>query len=85
MDVVVAATSGAAKAMGVADEVGIVKPGMAADLVYLDGDPLSDVRAFGRVLGVVLGGRLVADDRYVLDDGIAALPRDSAVLAPLAG
>ncbi len=84
MDVVVAATSGAAQAMGVENEVGTLRPGMAADLVYLDGDPLSDIRAFARVLGVVLGGRLVVDDRYVLDDGVSALPSGSAVLAPVA-
>lgn len=84
MDVVVAATSGAAQAMGVADEVGTLRPGMTADLVYLDGDPLSDIRAFARVLGVVLGGRLVVDDRNVLGDGVSALPSDSAVLAPVA-
>jgi imidazolonepropionase-like amidohydrolase len=83
MDVVVAATSGAAKAMGVADEVGTLRPGLAADLVYLDGDPLADIRAYARVLGVVLGGRLVVDDRNVLDDGISALPSDGAVLAPV--
>ena len=83
MDVVVAATSGAAKAIGIADEIGTLRPGMAADLVYLDGDPLSDIKAFGCVLGVVLGGRLVVDNRYVLDDGISALPSDSAVLAPV--
>ncbi len=83
MDVVVAATSGAAKAMGVEDDVGTLRPGMAADLVYLDGDPLSDIKAFSRVLGVVLGGRPVVDNRYVLDDGIPALPSGSAVMAPV--
>lgn len=83
MDVVVAATSGAARAMGVAEEVGTIRPGMAADLVFLDGDPLADIQAFGRVLGVVLGGRSVVDDRVALDDGIAALPSDGAVLAPV--
>jgi imidazolonepropionase-like amidohydrolase len=83
MDVVVAATSGAAQAMGVENEVGTLRPGLAADLVYLDGDPLADIRAYARVLGVVLGGRLVVDNRYVLDDGISGLPSDSAVLAPV--
>lgn len=83
MDVVVAATSGAARAMGVAEEAGTIRPGMAADLVFLDGDPLADIQAFGRVLGVVLGGRSVVDDRVALDDGIAALPSDGAVLAPV--
>lgn len=83
MDVVVAATSGAAKAIGVEKAVGTLRPGMAADIVYLDGDPLADIRAFGRVLGVVLGGRLVVDDRVALDHGIAALPSGGAVLAPV--
>lgn len=83
MDVVVAATSGAAKAMGVDDEVGTLRPGMAADLVYLDGDPLSDIRAFARVFSVVLGGRLVVDNRYVFDGGVPALPNDRAGMAPV--
>ena len=83
MDVVVAATSGAARAMGVEREVGTVRPGMLADLVYLDGDPLADVRALGRVLGVVQGGRVVVDTRFDLGDGIPALPADSATLAPV--
>jgi imidazolonepropionase-like amidohydrolase len=83
MDVVLAATSGAARAMGVEREVGTVRPGMLADLVYLDGDPLTDVRALGRVLGVVQGGRVVVDTRFDLGDGIPALPADTATLAPV--
>ncbi len=41
---ITAATSGAARALGLQDEVGVVAPGMVADLVVIDGDPLADIR-----------------------------------------
>lgn len=64
MEVIVSATSLAARAIGREDKVGVVKPGMLADLVYLDGDPLADIQAFDRVVSVVLNGRLVVDKRF---------------------
>jgi imidazolonepropionase-like amidohydrolase len=85
MDVIVAATGGAARAMGVEAEVGTVRPGLLADLVYLDGDPLADVRAMGRVLGVVQNGRVVVDSRFDLGEGVPALPKDARVLVPMVG
>jgi imidazolonepropionase-like amidohydrolase len=85
MDVIVAATSGAARAMGVESEVGTLRPGLLADLVYLDGDPLADNLALGRVLGVVLGGRVVVDTRFDLMEGVTALPSDHAFVAPITG
>jgi imidazolonepropionase-like amidohydrolase len=85
MAVIVAATGGAARAMGVEGEVGTVRPGLLADLVYLDGDPLADIQAMGRVLGVVQDGRVVVDTRFGLADDVPALPRDSQVLAPVLG
>ena len=63
MEVIVAATSLAAKAIGMERTVGTLKPGMAADLIYLDGDPLADLSALSRVEAVVLGGELVVDRR----------------------
>ena len=45
MEVIVAATSLAAQAVGMDETVGTLKPGMAADLIYLDGDPLRDLGA----------------------------------------
>lgn len=83
MDVVIAATSGAARAIGIEKDVGTVQPGMLADLVYLDSDPLDDVQAFGRVLSVVMGGRVVADRRFELSAEIPALPSDVAMVAPI--
>jgi imidazolonepropionase-like amidohydrolase len=44
MQGLVAATSGAAAACGLDGEVGAIAPGAAADLLILDGDPLSDPR-----------------------------------------
>ena len=63
MEVIVAATSLAARAIGMEETVGTLKPGLAADLIYLDGDPLSDLGALARVDAVVLGGELVVDQR----------------------
>jgi len=41
-----------------ADSVGDLRPGMVADIIAVDGDPLSDVRALGRVEFVMKGGRI---------------------------
>ena len=41
MEGIVAATSGSAAALGL-QGVGVVEPGAAADLLVLDGDPLSE-------------------------------------------
>lgn len=41
MEGLVAATSGAAVALGF-DDLGVVRPGAVADLLVLDGDPLED-------------------------------------------
>jgi imidazolonepropionase-like amidohydrolase len=53
-----AATSDAAAALGIDDAVGTIAPGKLADLVFLDGDPLADIRATRRVKRVMRGGRL---------------------------
>ncbi|HEY0780279.1 MAG TPA: amidohydrolase family protein, partial [Gemmatirosa sp.] len=56
MDAVVSATSVAARALGLADRVGAVAPGLEADLIAVDGDPLGDIRAMRRVAFVMRGG-----------------------------
>jgi imidazolonepropionase-like amidohydrolase len=56
MDAVVSATSATARALGLAGEVGAVAPGLAADLIAVDGDPLADVAALQRVAFVMRGG-----------------------------
>ena len=42
MDALVAATANGAAALGLGDQLGTVRPGRLADLLVVDGDPLSD-------------------------------------------
>jgi imidazolonepropionase-like amidohydrolase len=59
------ATAGAADFLGLGRQVGRVRPGMDADLVLLNGNPLDDVAALREIDAVVLRGRLL--DRNALD------------------
>jgi imidazolonepropionase-like amidohydrolase len=63
MEIIRTATSVTAKSVGMEHKVGTIQPGMLADLVYVDGDPLSDVTVLGRVEAVVLNGELVVEKR----------------------
>jgi imidazolonepropionase-like amidohydrolase len=59
---IVAATQGSARALGLPD-LGRVTPGAAADLLVIDGDPLTDARVLldaPRIWMVIKDGRLVA-------------------------
>jgi hypothetical protein len=56
MDVLVAATRGGARAMGLEDEIGTLEPGKAADLLVLAADPTASVRAFRELRWVVRAG-----------------------------
>ena len=53
------ATSEAADALQIGDRVGTIERGKLADVVLLDGDPLVDLEALGRVSLVVKEGRIV--------------------------
>jgi imidazolonepropionase-like amidohydrolase len=56
MDAIVAATSLNAAALRMSDRIGSVAPGMEADLIAVDGDPLRDITALRRVVFVMKGG-----------------------------
>ena len=56
-----AATVDAAAALGCGGEVGVLDEGASADIVVLDGDPMRDVGAAGRVKMVVSRGRIVRE------------------------
>ncbi len=58
----VAATTGAAELLGLADEVGTIAPGKSADIIAVAGDPLSDPRALLKMRYVMASGRTVALD-----------------------
>lgn len=53
MQALVAATGGAAKAMGVDDMLGTLAPGKLADFVVVDGNPLQDIRLLTRPDAIV--------------------------------
>jgi len=52
------ATSTSAERLGL-DDRGRVEPGMRADIVVVDGDPIRDLAALQRVQLVVANGRVV--------------------------
>jgi imidazolonepropionase-like amidohydrolase len=56
MAAMVSANSLGAKALGMADEIGSIAPGLQADIIALDGDPLQDITAVRRVVFVMKGG-----------------------------
>jgi imidazolonepropionase-like amidohydrolase len=56
MAAMVSANSSGAEAMGLADQIGSVAPGLQADIIALDGDPLKDITAVRRVVFVMKGG-----------------------------
>jgi len=56
MQAMVSANSIAAEALGMADQIGSVAPGLQADIIALDGDPLKDITAVRRVVFVMKGG-----------------------------
>ncbi len=64
METIVAATSAAAEAIGLGDLTGTVASGKAADLLVVDGDPLSEITVLqdrSKLLGVVKEGRILID------------------------
>lgn len=58
MDAMVAANSRAAESLNMQNEIGSIAPGMQADMIALDGDPLKDITAVRRVVFVMKGGRV---------------------------
>ena len=62
MDAMVAAQSRAAESLRREKEIGSIAPGMQADIIALDGDPLKDITAVRRVVFVMRGGRVFRND-----------------------
>ena len=62
MEAILAATSAAARLIGIEDQVGTLAPGKEADLLLVEGNPLRKIellRDRSRVIGVMQAGRFV--------------------------
>ncbi|MBW2147531.1 MAG: amidohydrolase family protein [Deltaproteobacteria bacterium] len=64
MEVLVAATRNAAEACGLAKELGTIEPGKLADILVVEGDPLTDVGLLqdrSNIRKVIKGGEVVVE------------------------
>lgn len=57
-EVLQAGTQRAAYVCGHGAELGTLEPGMLADVIVVDGDPLEDIEALGRIVAVVKDGEV---------------------------
>ena len=56
MAAMISANSLGAEALGMSDKIGSIAPGLEADIIALEGDPLKDITAVRRVVFVMKGG-----------------------------
>jgi imidazolonepropionase-like amidohydrolase len=63
MDAITSATSLAAEAMRMGNQIGTLAPGMQADLIAVQGDPSKDITALRRVMFVMKGGKVYKNVR----------------------
>ncbi|WP_320670125.1 amidohydrolase family protein [Patulibacter defluvii] len=78
-DVLRAVTRNGAIALGREDELGALEPGCRGDVLVVDGDPASDLRALARPVLVVKDGQPLID---LLDDRAAAERHWAAIAEP---
>ena len=62
-EIISALTSNAAAFLELSDDIGTLEAGKIADLLIVDGDPLSDISDFANVEIVIKGGDVVVDNR----------------------
>lgn len=62
MQALIGAQSLAAQALRMGDRIGSIAPGLDADIIAVDGDPIADISATERVVWVMKGGQVVRDD-----------------------
>ena len=62
MQAMVDANSRAAESLNMQNEIGSIAPGMQADIIAVDGDPLADITSVRRVVFVMKGGRVYRNE-----------------------
>jgi imidazolonepropionase-like amidohydrolase len=62
MDAIVTATSRSAESLRLDKQIGTIAPGMEADIIAVDGNPLQDITAVRRVTFVMKGGKVFKND-----------------------
>ncbi len=70
MEALQTATWNPARYLGMTDSLGSVAVGMTADLVFLDADPLEDIRNTRQIWAVVLDGEVL--DKETVDNILSA-------------
>jgi len=59
MEAIVSATSLSAESLGLEKQIGTIAPGMEADVIATDGNPLKDITAVRRVVFVMKSGKVL--------------------------
>jgi imidazolonepropionase-like amidohydrolase len=59
LEIIQAATLNGAELLGLKDRIGALEPGLAADLIAVNGDPLTDITALENVRFVMKGGQVI--------------------------
>ncbi|KYP14415.1 amidohydrolase family protein [Flavihumibacter sp. CACIAM 22H1] len=59
LEAIRAATLNAAELLGMQEQLGSIEPGKLADIIAVDGDPLQDIRAMGKVSFVLKDGKII--------------------------
>lgn len=78
MQAIVAATGMAAQCIGLGDEVGVLRQGMLADLLVVDGDPLQNVR----ILQDRSRLRLILKDGGIVKNSLSEAPAVAGAAVP---
>ena len=63
MDAITSLTSLSAESLRLQDQIGALAPGLKADIVAVDGDPLTDITALRRVVFVMHDGKVLRAER----------------------
>jgi imidazolonepropionase-like amidohydrolase len=79
LEALAACTADAAESLGLAAVTGSLRPGLAADVVAVEGDPSTDVNALARVRAVFSAGRLVGETWGAAASRVTRGPRSNSV------